>query len=155
MERNIDKIKRLENELGRYQKKVSDQEKVIRKLHGALAEADKGNRETQMLVDAVLTAAVIRLGETAKDPDTGEDIGWRLSLPQFSVREMREKYEIHARRDKEAGEYILGVAERKEQPGICPGGCVRNYSQPQEHCASCELRNAEGAPDGEKAEGKS
>ena len=104
MERNVDKIKRLEHELGRWRKKVADTAKENEKLREALAQADVGNQETQALVDAVLTAV---------DPDAPETaLGWRLAVPFFSVKEMREKYEIHARRGED-GKYILGVMERR------------------------------------------
>lgn len=116
MERNVDKIKRLEHELGRYQKKVTDQAKEINGLRKMLCQANAGNQETQTLVDAVLTAAVLAYGEAAADPDAPEKVlGWRLSLPHFSVREMREKYELHARKDEEKDLYILGVAERRTE----------------------------------------
>lgn len=79
----------------------------------ALAQADVGNQETQALVDAVLTAVVLEHGERAMDPDAPEmALGWRLAVPRFSVKEMREKYEIHARRGED-GKYILGVMERR------------------------------------------
>ena len=79
----------------------------------ALAQADVGNQETQALVDAVLTAVVLEHGEQAMDPDAPETaLGWRLAVPFFSVKEMREKYEIHARRGED-GKYILGVMERR------------------------------------------
>ena len=79
----------------------------------ALAQADAGNQETQALVDAVLTAVVLEHGERAMDPDAPETaLGWRLAVPFFSVKEMREKYEIHARRGED-GKYILGVMERR------------------------------------------
>ena len=60
MERNVDKIKRLEHELGRWRKKVADTAKENEKLREALAQADVGNQETQALVDAVLTAVESR-----------------------------------------------------------------------------------------------
>ena len=76
-------------------------------------QADVGNQETQALVDAVLTAVVLEHGERAMDPDAPETaLGWRLAVPFFSVKEMREKYEIHARRGED-GKYILGVMERR------------------------------------------
>ena len=115
MERNVDKIKRLEHELGRWRKKVADTAKENEELREALAQAqaDAGNKETQALVDAVLTAVVLEHGEQAMDPDAPETaLGWRLAVPRFSVKEMREKYEIHARRG-EGGKYILGVMERR------------------------------------------
>ena len=108
MERNVDKIKRLEHELGRWRKKVADTAKENEELREALAQADAGNQETQALVDAVLEH-----GERAMDPDAPEmALGWRLAVPFFSVKEMREKYEIHARRGED-GKYILGVMERR------------------------------------------
>ena len=106
MERNVDKIKRLEHELGRWRKKVADTAKENEKLREALAQADVGNQETQALV-------VLEHGERAMDPDAPETaLGWRLAVPFFSVKEMREKYEIHARRGED-GKYILGVMERR------------------------------------------
>ena len=77
MERNVDKIKRLEHELGRWRKKVADTAKENEKLREALAQADVGNQETQALVDAVLTAVVLEHGERAMDPDAPETaLGW-------------------------------------------------------------------------------
>lgn len=115
MERNVDKIKRLEHELGRWRKKVADTAKENEKLREALAQADAGSRETQTLVDAVLTAVVLEHGERAMDPDEPEKtLGWRLTVPHFTVGKVREKYEIHARRSKD-GKYILGVMERDEE----------------------------------------
>lgn len=116
MERNVDKIKRLEHELGRYQKKVTDQAKEIDELRKMLHQANAGMLETQTLVDAVLTAVVLEHGEQATDPDAPEKVlGWRLPLSRFSVRGLREKYELHARKDEEKGLYILGVAERQTE----------------------------------------
>ncbi|MEA4932594.1 MAG: hypothetical protein VB071_03255 [Lawsonibacter sp.] len=115
MERNVDKIKRLEHELGRYQKKVADQGKELQTLQDALEEANVGNQQTQAAVDAVLTAVVLEHGVVAEDPDTGAAMGWRLEVPLFDVRVMRETYEIHARRDKTAGTYVLGVTKREER----------------------------------------
>ena len=91
----------------------ADTAKENEKLREALAQADAGNQETQALVDAVLTAVVLEHGERAMDPDAPETaLGWRLAVPFFSVKEMREKYEIHARRGED-GKYILGVMERR------------------------------------------
>lgn len=113
-ERNVDKIKRLEHELGRYRKKVRDQANELELLRDELEAADYGNRETQALVDALMTAVVLAHGDKATDPDTGEQLGYNLSVPMFSVEEMREKYEIHARADREDGTYTLGVIEREK-----------------------------------------
>lgn len=112
-ERNVEKIKRLEHELGRYRKKVADNEKEIGRLRGLLAQADRGNRDTQAMVDAILTAVTLKCGEDARDPDDESKVlGKRLILPRFNFLEMRTKYEIHARKDEETDGYIIGVVER-------------------------------------------
>lgn len=112
--RNIDKIKSLEKELGKYRKKVTDQDKIIRKLIGELKRAHAGVTQLQAATDAVLTAAALAHGEAVQDEESGKSIGWRLRVPLFSIQEMRGRYEIHARRDEEEAAYILGVVERKE-----------------------------------------
>lgn len=115
MERKVDKIKRLERELWRYRKKVGDDGKELERLRKALDQANKGIRETQILVDAVLTAVALEYGEDARDPDGGEKIlGKRLLLPEIRVTELREKYEIHAGKDAETGGFSVGVVERAE-----------------------------------------
>lgn len=112
-ERNVEKIKRLEHELGRYRKKVADDEKEIGRLRGLLAQADRGNRDTQAMVDAILTAVTLKCGEDARDPDDESKVlGKRLILPRFNFLDMRTKYEIHARKDEETDGYIIGVVER-------------------------------------------
>lgn len=118
MERNIDKIKRLEHELGRYRKKAVDDARENERLRKLLEQANKGNKgnqETQAMVDALLTAITLRFGEDAVDPDDeGKVLGKRLTLPRFNFLEMRSRYEVHARKDAEADAYIIGVAERRE-----------------------------------------
>lgn len=118
MERNVDKIKRLEHELGRYRKKAADDAKENERLRKLLERANKGNQETQAMVDALLTAIALRFGEDAVDPDDESKVlGKRLTLPRFNFLEMRSRYEVHARKDAEANEYIIGVAERQEAQG--------------------------------------
>lgn len=112
--RNIDKIKKLEKELGKYRKKVTDQDKLLRKLRDELENAHAGAIQLQAASDALATAVALRYGEVVKDDETGEEIGWRLTVPMFSMLEMREKYEIHARRDEAENAYILGVSQREE-----------------------------------------
>ena len=115
-ERNIDKIKRLEHELGRYRKKVADDEKEKALLRRRLEQADKGNQQTQAMVDALLTAVTLQCGVDALDPDDASKVlGKRLVLPRFNFLEMRTKYEVHARKDEESGGYIIGVAERSPE----------------------------------------
>ncbi len=107
-ERNRDKIKRLEHELGRYEKRVGD----LMKLNAQLSRRAEGVAEISMATDALLAQAAIAYGEDAADPDTGEIIGKRLTLPKFDARETHRKYEVHARRDGET--YVIGVGLRND-----------------------------------------
>ena len=59
----------------------------------------------------ILTALALHLGERAEDPDTGEALGWRLTVPGFDLAETEEKYEVRARRDSGGG-YVVGVLEK-------------------------------------------
>lgn len=111
--RNVDKIKDLEKELGRYRKKVADQKKEIDALRKQLVVAIEGSSETNKAVDAILIIVALKYGDPIEDDDTGEEIGFRLSLPMFSVSETLEKYEIRTRRDETTQEYIVGVMERR------------------------------------------
>lgn len=111
MERNVDKIKRLEKELGRWQKKVRDQRKELERLRQAEEDARQAVLGTGRLLDGILTALALHLGERAEDPDTGEALGWRLTVPGFDLAETEEKYEVRARRDSGGG-YVVGVLEK-------------------------------------------
>ncbi len=113
MERNIDKIKRLEKELGRYQKKVADQAKEEARLRGLLETAQKGVVQINRAMDAILAQTAITCGEIVTDEETGKEIGRRLSIPLFSTCDILRKYEVRARRDAEAGMYTVGVVPRE------------------------------------------
>lgn len=122
--RNIDEIRKLraqvqdlQYEIGRRNKKIGEQGKEIRLLRERLDHANEGNRQTQQLVDAVLMAVVEAHGVDAEDPDKpGMVLGKRLTVPGFSASEIREKYELHARKDMESDTYVLGIMPREEAP---------------------------------------
>lgn len=61
-----------------------------------------------------------KYGEAAIDPDTGEEIGKRLTLPPVEVSELLKRYEVHARKD-DGGQYIIGVGLR-DDPNDHKGG---------------------------------
>ena len=107
-ERNRDKVKRLEHELGRYQKKVGE----LMKINAQLAHRADGVAEISMATDALLAQVAIIYGEDVIDEDTGLTIGMRLTLPKFDVRNIYRQYEVHARRDGE--NYIIGVGLRDD-----------------------------------------
>lgn len=119
MERNADRIKKLRYELGRRDKKIADQERELAELRDLLEQGNAGSRETQAAVDALMTAAVLACGTEARDPDRPEAVlGKRLELPVFNVRELLERYEIHARRDGSKMAYVLAVAPRQADGAI-------------------------------------
>lgn len=123
--RNVDKIKGLEKELGRYRKKVADQQKENDALKKRMIQAMEGSAETNRAVDAILAQVALKYGEKARDEETGDELGWRLSLPMFSVDEMMAQYEVRTRRDETTQEYIVGVMERapkKAEEGGDHGG---------------------------------
>lgn len=115
MERNVDKIKRLEHELGRYRKKVADQARETEKLRQKVADADAGSAQLSAMVDAVLTAVALEYGLHVTDEEaSGKELGWRLSLPLVDVAELRRRYEIHARKNGSGG-VTIGVMEREAE----------------------------------------
>ena len=97
-ERNRDKIKRLEHELGRYQKKVDE----LMKANAKLREDMKGLNQLRMAFDAWIIQIALAYGEAVKDPDTGEDIPRRkaLHLERPKVNPLLGDYEIHQRVDE-------------------------------------------------------
>ena len=111
--RNVDKIKSLEKELGKYQKKVAYQGKLLRKLRDELERSHAGAIQLQAAADGLLTAVALEFGEIVRDEETGAELGHRLTVPMFSLRERRQKYEVHARRDEEAKTYVLGIVPRE------------------------------------------
>lgn len=97
-ERNRDKVKRLEHELGRYQKKVGELMKANTKLH----EDINGLNQLRMAFDAWIIQIALAYGEAVKDPDTGEEIPRMkaLHLERPKVNPLFGKYEIHQRVDE-------------------------------------------------------
>jgi len=112
--RNVDKIKNLEYELGRYRKKVADQETEIKALKDDLATADKGMDELRQAMDAILAQVGVAAGKEIKDEESGELLGWRITIPQVPVSATLEKYEVRATLDRRAKEYTIGVLLREE-----------------------------------------
>jgi hypothetical protein len=120
LERNIDKVKRLERELGRYRKKVADQQEEHDKLKRDLQLLMDGNREMQQAVDAILAETAVKYGTVQRDAD-GTVMGWNISIPCMIVDETLKRYEIRARRDEPTDSYQIGV--------IPKGGCEPDAEQ--------------------------
>lgn len=113
--KNVDRIKHLENELGRYRKKVADQAKEEERLRSLLETAQAGSVQMNRVVDAILVQAALTYGEVATDEETGAFLGCRLSLPLFLVDDVLGEYEVRARRDETEQKYIVGVVPRQKE----------------------------------------
>lgn len=109
-ERNIEKIKRLQKDLGRYVKKVQDQDKIIKKLGVELGHYEKGVSDLQKLVNALTIQLALHYGKEVKE--NGENLGMRLAVPMFDINKLVEEYEVHTRRDEKLNQYIIGVVKR-------------------------------------------
>lgn len=112
--RNIDKIKSLEKELGRYRKAVETRDKLICRMRDELERDQSGIRELQAATDALLTAVALEYGTQVMDEESGESLGWRLYVSLFDVGTMRDAYDVHARRDEERNAYVVGVVKKED-----------------------------------------
>lgn len=108
----------LENDVRELRKRLSDRTKEFLDLREKLRESDKGVAELNRSVDAILAQSAMKYGERVMDEETGEELGWRLSIPLFSVSGTLKRYEVRTRRDEKTQEYIVGVMERKDE-GSC------------------------------------
>lgn len=108
MKRNIDKIKELEHELGRYRKKQRDDAARIRELQKALDEAAAGIKELNTAVDSVL-------GQVCRSYGTLRDDGaMEITLPLVSVRRTMRDYRVHSQWGADNGSITVTALPRKE-----------------------------------------
>lgn len=96
-ERNVDRIKRLEEQL-RCARKEAD------RLRVELEEARDGAVEMQGLVDSLLTAVVLEHGTDGV-----------LAISCFDHAAVRRDYELQARRDQERDGYLLRAVQRSAE----------------------------------------
>lgn len=82
-------------------------------MRSRLLQAYAGNSEAQKAMDAILAQTALTYGEAVTEDGTGKELGHRLRLPMFRVADIITGYEIHARRDEETMEYIIGVVPRE------------------------------------------
>lgn len=116
-ERNRDKVKRLEHELGRYQKKVGE----LMEADAKLRKDVEGLNQLRAAFDAWIIQIALAYGEAVKDPDTGEDIPRMkvLRLERPKVSPTLRNYEIHQRVDEKNMMHIaVGL---RDDPCDCNG----------------------------------
>ena len=109
--RNVDKIKDLEHELGRYRKKVADQDAQIEKLKDMVQYQTEGAQELGRLIDAILAAVASKYGVVVRD-ESQEVIGYRLELDDFAVDRMMDRFQVNSQ--KRGTQYIIGAMLKEE-----------------------------------------
>lgn len=117
--RNVDRLKGLEKELGRYRKKVLDQQEVIDELREQVKNASVGLAQLSMGMDAFQAQTALKYGTRAIDEETGEEIGWNMSLPLYSAEETLAQYKVKTWKKEADQEYFVGVMERSTEEGGC------------------------------------
>ena len=106
MTRKID----LAKEIGRWKKKVSDQQKEIAVLKDEISRMSNGVAELNRLTDALLVVMAKEYGTFNQEAE-----GWTLSLPVFDIHEVIEKFEVKSRKDENDHCYYIGVLPREEE----------------------------------------
>lgn len=110
MERNVDKIKRLEYELGRWQKKVAEQQAEIDTLRKERQTSASGLRQLNRAADALAGAMAVAYGEEAPEGT------YTIRLPAFSLEGMGINFTVHASKDFETGEYVIKAMQNPPAP---------------------------------------
>lgn len=149
--RNRDKIKQLEHELGRYEKKVGD----LMKVNAQLAKRARGVAEISIATDALLAQVAIAYGEDAVDPDTGAVIA-NADAAEVRRRETYRKYEVHARRVAKTTSSASGCGMILRTASGIAGNAPESEHERSEY-EKCEMtppedKNAQSASQGDLRE---
>lgn len=155
-ERNRDKVKQLEHELGRYQKKVGE----LMKANAKLREDLEGLNQLRMAFDAWIIQIALAYGEAVKDPDTGEDIPRMkaLHLERPKVNPLLGDYEIHQRVDEKNVMHIaVGLRDdpadsKREAAGNAPESAQERSEYEKREMTPSEDKNAQSASQGDLRE---
>lgn len=109
MERNIDKIKRLETDIKRRDMKIGRQADELRKAKQAVVDAEMNLSGMSRALDVLLINIVLSLGEA------NEDGSIELTMPKPDTAET-EKYAIRTTSDGER--YKMTVTERPQMTDL-------------------------------------
>lgn len=105
MERNTDKIKRLEYELERCRQKVDQQEAELAQLRPNAKTALDGLAAAHATMNVDIAVLAMAHGKKTKD-------GWEMNMPPFDPQEIARKWQVTA---EKAGEgYLLRVTEAEQ-----------------------------------------
>lgn len=102
MERNTDKIKRLEYELERYRQKVDRQEAELAKLRPNAKTALDGLAAAHATMNANMAVLAMWYGQ--KDGDS-----WVLKMPMFDPAKILEDWQVSAQQVEDG--YLIRVAK--------------------------------------------
>lgn len=107
--RNVEEIKRLEGELGRYKKMVADRDKQIEKLNGY----NEAVEELRKALDSYMIQMCLRFGFT-------EEVGAELyehclTLPKNNIQETLDKYKLELYAGENEDEIIMRAVERESR----------------------------------------
>lgn len=99
----------MDKELGRYKKKVADQQKLIKQLQAENRELEEQEEKTRLTVDCLLAAVATQHGK--EETEDGECLGWSLRVRVLDMLDMFKTYQVQARRDGE--DIVIGVCKRE------------------------------------------
>lgn len=102
-----EEIDRLRHELGRYRKKIIDQQACIADLQVSLEQYRLGYDELAADRHAFVASTAMRWGWPVEN-------GWEISVPFYNLQELVDKYTVVGRRDEEKQAYLFRVTEKQE-----------------------------------------
>ena len=104
VERNTDKIKRLEYELERYRQKVDRQEAELAQLRIKALTALDGLAAAHATMNANMAVLAMWYGQ--KEGDV-----WMLKMPLFDPARILERYKVSAQKEEEEDGYLIRVSQ--------------------------------------------
>lgn len=99
----------MDKELGRYKKKVADQQKLIKQLQAENQELVDEVKTTRLSMDCILAAIATQHGR--EETEDGEILGWSLRIRVLDMLGMFKTYQVQARKDGE--DIVIGVCKRE------------------------------------------
>lgn len=113
--RNRDRIKQLEHELGRYQKKVGDQGKEINALKKQVAVFEIGAGQTHHAVNMVMARVCQTFGAEVLDEDNeNAHIGYRVSFQKPS-EDLLKQYTVRTNMSEDGESFVIGLELKWEE----------------------------------------
>lgn len=108
-------ISKLKKELKKYENTLEYARKAC--VHCAATAIRRGteNRQLRAGFKSILVQIVLTYGRAVVDPDTGKEIGKRLTVPFFHVDECLQSYELHFCADSLTETHSVSVCPRQKK----------------------------------------